>query len=1004
MSGVLGSGCHALFQASTAKLGELLLRQARDSRAISVIERSAQSPEEAGLQRFGFYPTAIALDVSGDVVNVSGLSGSPPVSVSRNVAAISGVFGGTTGTLQFSSPLIDTLSTGSFRPAVVPRMGPEGAGTVTVGFDLVEEDAAVPTLPPTLPEELAAFSADIRTAAGRTHDWATALSRPLVLRLLDAGFEEPLSLLVADVSGGSAAILFADVRVTSFEWGDPITFRGHGVLNGVGFVFSGTLRISISEGGIPSVEADVPERTISVDFWDHWFNSAWSWGFYSRLTAVGLEVADRARSAIFSIASGAPRAPFGYFPPGSAWTARHLEMNAEALILRGDAENDFQVAPRMADSAQGRLQIAVVAESACVDGGAFAHAQWTMLSIRNLGDASLSIAAATLVSTNVPAPELRIISVGEHGDGRSIFHPAYLPSRLEPGGAVSWALNWSYADRSGRVFLKLSTNDPAALVHSIAIDLVAAGATRYRVEPPAPDIRVANTAGGGPRARLVGCRIVTLRREAAEFSIRNEGVEALAICAGSLDDPAGVFAVPALNRPPRLIMPGREEPVSILFYPKAAMTTYNATARFTTSAGEIVVPLTGRVEAVPQLGDNGGWIDLNINRACIPLEALCGSRRLFGPLPDPRALLVMLLTVEGVMPDAVVEFHDSTNAVHARDESGAPRRRVALEFAPSPKGAPMPLDPCGIRIAGLKPSGAELARVDVEGRVLRFERELDQFSTGPAAVVAGRIYVGASDGVRMYEHRDGKAAWRGRTIETVKATQLAGDGSMLAAAGGSDVVHFAIGSDGFATSRSTATIGRPACSLAIAGGTVHVADGQAIWMLRPDGRRLAVAGRVEMPGGANWLLAGSGRLWVAGDRTVSLMAFDADGRARIESAIRLDGAVDDLRGGDNCVLAASAGEVVALAAGSDGVVRAVCRYPKGHWLMRFSPGPRRDLLLSRGARRRIGIWTVEPASFDLSRFSDATALQYKPARAPDSKPSAGAPRGHTRSRRAKAKR
>ena len=195
--------------------------------------------------------------------------------------------------------------------------------------------------------------------------------------------------------------------------------------------------------------------------------------------------------------------------------------------------------------------------------------------------------------------------------------------------------------------IRLASNDPRGMIKEIPIRVRAGGQAAYSVTPsPTVEFVVGNSRSGQPVRVLSPCNVKIVTggpTKSGTFRIQNTGDCVLYLCEGALDDPDDVFEV--LFSPGTLLPNGRHN-YSIVFYPKRALHDYYATFRIRSNVGEILVPIHGRVQVMPQPLPQGGMADGANDELCLPLDKLCLGQELFDSRPSGSSILVQMTAVD----------------------------------------------------------------------------------------------------------------------------------------------------------------------------------------------------------------------------------------------------------------------------------------------------------------------------------------------------------------------
>jgi hypothetical protein len=854
---------------------------------------------------------------------------------------------------------------------------------VTIAYD-------VGLSPAPAPDDFVRFNQDIRNSGVFTRQWAIAISGEAMQVVVSRVATAIGTSTTATTSFGPVSILATSIDVA--QWGDPITFAGvaQATFNGndvVEIEFEAMTRFMIDTEG---------ELTLDFGGSDNRDISTRATSFWDRLLDYGPGKRRGAAEALREALLNAFHAQFDRFVPSSieeicqvvtgtghgSIAADEVIQQADRLVFFGRVSALVPGRPRLAVTDDGNRKLELGApyqdlptsvllfeesvESVCGGGG-----QDTLFRSVTLG--------------NEGAGFLFICDVGvldQDGEFEALL-PRSVPFSLQPGETEQITLRYTGGRRRAFGTLAIDCNEPDPLLpHGLGpsrtrrfLDLQSrAGSTAYRVDPPAVEIRVANTMTGTPRSRLgPGCRPVVLRDTAGSFRIHNTGDNLLYLC-GANADPTGIFVVPFVQA---RIRPGESREIGILFFPDAALVRYTFDLVISSSEGDILVPIDGEVEALPQVGEFGDWVDLATDTLCVPPDVLCRSMAVFGALPEP-SLAIMRLAFDGVPGDTAVDIATRDGATIVTDHSPDPWRAHELIFGTTPDGIPRSGDPCEIRVRGPDPRPG-LVRVDVTGNVIRplGEWQPDD-DIGAAVPIDGWLYASSGEGLLVADWREGGRPSPAARLDIGTVRAITGDGQRLAVATGKDVLAFGLEDPGRPKEIASAPL-EGATAAAISGDRVLVGTGDAVRILALEFGRFVEESRIELPQSATWLGPVGPFFFAAGQRCVSLLRVDPRGKHALLGAVALDRPATHVFAFRRDILSSDDAGTALLRIDRTGEVRGAARYHQPHWSAAYAPDAKRLRLVQRtdGSFR---LWGVAPRRLDKAKFPKALELLYRPVR------------------------
>lgn len=883
-----------------------------------------------------------------------------------------------------------------------------------------------------------AFEAPLRQdGAGHDWDWAIAIDARKMQGILDSIAAAVPTIHSLGLALDSVGLHFAQFFYTSlaFHWGAPIGFTGSGAVvidQGQSSIdFRGHAAFSFSADGILHLILAIDD--ISTDFWEHPFGSGFSDTDRDGTSDAITRDIFSASQRVFGTVPGGTRDSLGpvesRISDGARLLGRGLEQTADGLRVFGDASIQMPGFPRISPPYGTTLTVYEDPASACAGGEP--RFNLPPLTIRNVGDGPMTVSGIELDPRLALQPwpafpfslwpgeesrfSLRITSAISRGQtarltmrffSNGFDYPRLdelLRNRPRPPLAdfegreerafeeaqASWDLSWDRVFRE-EYFLHLVPGAPVP----------------FRVYPEnGVEVLRANSHSGSPRQRLANCHPIQVRDPAAEITILNDSQErGLYLCSAVLQDPAGVFEVPfspvmiapVQQRPPSSTVPAiflppwergsGETQLPVYFYPTQAMVDYRATFIIETSAGQIVVPIHGRVEALPQFGDRGEWVDLNAGEICAPANVMCKLGGLFEPL-DAMAgdRAIFRVSVDGAPRDSELVIGDRAGNPAVRDVSGDPSRGHDLAFTPLPDGQFAPGDPCAISVhnpdSGEEIGLGDLLRADLTGQVIRPAGGIDGFAeSGALAVAGGWVYAATPSGIQMIDWRDPANPLLGASIALLQVRALGLTAGELFVVAGEELVMFDLAKPDNPVRRAEFRLGGQTRALAAGEGAVHVADGAGVASFRVEEGRLVPRGRVDLPLGAESIALRRGAICALGREHLTLLAIDKGESMRLADSIKFELTGATLGNyGRNLLISNSKGSLLLRPEGSSRL-RELARYSRPHWSNGFISDPTRGGLLRRAEGGRLEMWSIRRRDIDLAQFKDALELRYKPQR------------------------
>lgn len=706
-----------------------------------------------------------------------------------------------------------------------------GQGTVVGGIDMwggIFRDASAN-------ENWSAFHSDFRAR----RDWALFVDKRLLVPVIERAVLRARQDL---------PFVFEGVEVM---WGDPITvtIKGH-ELTGLGAFgwwheLDVTVNISIDFAVNSRNELILRRRGARVTL-EGTFAQIAGW-------VAGDEIREGIREYTDPERFFAPVSLVFSLPQNSRMVGTTLRLRDDGLIIRGDLDVPEPRPPRLRIS-PARLDFYEAFATAC--GAGVPSFEPKAVYLRNDGGGTLFLCGVELttpgfVIANTNDPGLTIAS-----DGRSL---QYTGAGL--GYSDSLALTITYMgsrELDAEGVLRVTSNDPLAMVQALPVAVAQEGALEWSVEPEELlQVRVAN-AQPGEQARQVyeNCReqLVTidpLRAHAGEVRVLNTGRVPVFLCGLNLRSEGRLSLEEPISR---RVEPGSSLILRIGFHPTEVGETAEGSLQIRDQRGiQRTVPIEARVDPQAQRGqlshgsvsgaNIGVVFDLAREALCLPSDAnICRSRSLFEPVA-PEELAVGMFELGPLPAEAEVRFTDDAGSVVLVDTSDRRRRAFAMAWL---DGDGFKGNPCIALFDRVSAAQHAALRIRVSGQRVVRVGSLPGDGIVALAPAAGIVVVADADGLHFIEWTDPHKPAEISRLPLRGITALASDGKSLAVATADETVLVDAGNPVQPRITAHGEVSG-AGALALISGRVYMSVAKQALVLEPVNGRLRNCGNFPLP-------------------------------------------------------------------------------------------------------------------------------------------------------------
>lgn len=835
------------------------------------------------------------------------------------------------------------------------------------------------------------FQENFLTVNGRPHDWGVAIEPTILQQVLDRAFagmtNQSIEINVQTEDFFLERFVIESIAGT---YGNPIQIhvRGEVIKSGpnVDVEFDLTGRFVLVARTL-WLDLEMVEGSLDVDTWDGvqtalsdpWVITAIIVGFGIGAggglagAAAGGGLAGALTAAI-RFGGGGGSGPNFPVPTqglglvdfqlgdGSRFVGTDLDQRPDGLVIVGDATVLVPGPPRLVGAGR-TLEFVETLDSACGGGPPVFPAQ-------------------DIVLLNEGEAPLRICRIEDPADANfQVTHTWSLPVTLPSGSGR--ALHITYAGPRGvdaGSTIRLTCNDPNRMIREIQLAARSGGQPTSRVDPaPVVEVIVANTPTGRPVKQLGRCRAIAAPDRAAEFTIYNTGTGPLFLCEGVLEDPDGVFVV-SYGR--ETLMPYHHSTSPILFYPTQAMHDYHATFRIQSNAGEIVIPIHGRVQTLPERTSDGMTAYLPTDEVCVPPDALCKLEQLFEPGPGGESILVQMTSFFDVPPGGELVLSDPEGTPLVHDYSGHRTRMHALAYTPNPDGPEGSNQACVPDFRGMGPGDRELVSIRVSGWVVLPVESFAGIENATGIVSAGGwAYVGTPEGLAVLDWREDKQPRLLNHVGLGPVQGLALSGGLLFAAVGNEVVGTDLRRPEHPVLWDTAKLEGDITALGASRGKLFALDGKHVSVFEFGEGGLRKKSVAALPQGVGQIGLFHDGVYVAGGSNLAVYILGEGLQLRLADRASVKEPFATLSHfGRRIFLSGRSGTQVFEIVGKDSALRPIVDYRQRHWSVDFLPDLEHRRIFRLGSAGRVERWQIRRRRLDRSQFQESLKLRYLPKR------------------------
>ncbi|MBI2909409.1 MAG: hypothetical protein HYX92_17325 [Chloroflexi bacterium] len=854
---------------------------------------------------------------------------------------------------------------------------------IAAGYDL---DRGSPTYldlgsPARLADPWESFQENFLTVNGAAHDWGVAIEPAIVQQVLDVALAS-LARTSIEINQETEDFFIERfvIETISGTYGDPVQIhvRGEVIKSGpdVDVEFDLTGRF-VLVGPDLWLDLELVPGTVDIDTWDGVQTL-----FSDPLTIIGLIVGGIAGGIVGATGggltgaivaairgSGDPSLPVPSrglgqvefrLDDGSRFIGTDVAQRSDGLVIVGDATVPVPFAPRLVTL--GSLVFVETLDSACA-GGAPVFPIRDLVLLNEDGREGGPLRICRMEGPTNPAFQV----------ARSWNPPVTVPPDAQLGIGVRYT-----GPRGADVAdtIRITCNDPRRMVREIPLVARAGGQAAYRVDPsPVVEVLVANTPTGRPVVRMGRCRAIAVPDRAAEFTVRNSGDGVLFLCDGVLDDPDGVFVV-SYSR--ETLQPYAQRTYPILFYPTQAMHDYHATFRIQSNAGEIVVPIHGRVDVLPERTKDGMTAYLPTDDLCVPPDALCRIEGMFEPRPGGESILLQVISFFDMPPDGEIILSDPQGAPQVHDYSRHRTRSHALAYTPLPDGSAGPGQPCTPDFRGMGPGDRELVRIGVSGwSVLPVERFAEIEDVTAIASAGGWVYAATSQGLAVLDWRETNKPTLRNRIGLGPVRTLALSRENLFAAVGGEIIELDLERPDHPVPSDSARLEGDVTALGATRGRLFALDGRQISAFESSQGKLLKKSAAVLPDGVGQLGLLHDGVYVAGGKTLALYNLDQRLELRLADRAATEQPFETLSHFGRNIFLSGRSDTRVFEVTKDPGLRATADYRQRHWSVDFLPDLEHKRLF-RLTKGQVELWQMQRRRLDRSRFQDSLRLRYLP--------------------------
>jgi hypothetical protein len=472
--------------------------------------------------------------------------------------------------------------------------------------------------------------------------------------------------------------------------------------------------------------------------------------------------------------------------------------------------------------------------------------------------------------------------------------------------------------------------------------------------------------------------VISAPDRAAEFVVRNTGNGPLFLCQGVLEDPDGVFVV---LYSPETLLPNHDHTYAILFYPTQAMHDYHATFRIQSNAGEIVIPIHGRVQTLPERTTGGMTAYLPTDELCVPPNALCEVEQLFERGPGGDSILVQMISFFDMPPDGKLVLSDPEGTPLVHDYSRYRTRTHALAYTPHPDGTAGPGQACIPDFQGMGPGDQELVRIRVSGWAVLHVTSFPELEhvTGIAAA-GGWVYAGTPEGVAVLDWHQAKQPKLRNRVGLGPVQGLALSGGTLFVAAGDDVVALDLERPEHPVPRDTAKLAGVVTALGTSRGRLFALDSNHVMAFDFGQGKLLKKSVEALPAGIKQMGLLRNGVYVAGGKTLAVYSMDERLQLRLADRVSAEQPFDTLSHFGRSIFLSGESDTHVFEVGKDASLRAIADYRQRHWSVNFVPDLEHRRLFKLGSRGQVEFWQIHRRRLDRAQFQNSLKLRYLPKR------------------------
>jgi hypothetical protein len=962
------SGRDAILEISAAKMRDAILRLARNSAAGACLvppggQTIAAWPIDATLRQEE--PTGALITITAVTSNLGVQTIDQPLSRFRQQ-------------LPRSLPLLGFLNASSLRS----DMRVVDGSALAIGYDLDIGD-------PPNDDLWRGFRRNFLTRRGQAYDWSLALSAASGGRFLDTQLRRLRRRINQEQAG------FLRVNVLRATWANPIriTAAGEITLEGRTFgfevVIKGTFyvehgRLNFRDDMLHFLlEPEVP--TLSGRF-----------SSYIR-RALGDEGLKAAVSQYIAADDLFPPVALAFDLPGiGRLRGREVALGRSGLKLVGWLDIIVPPAPALFLN-HSQLTFFESPTTAC-SGGPPAFTE-QVVRLNNFSRGRLWLCNLSLQGH--PGFKLRVANGAgfqASSNGRRLQN---LPASLDSNQTLELILTFQgERDTPAAGTLRLLSNDPAAMSREIPLQLISGGDIAYQVIPPAPGplrIQVANTPTGQSQQRLNDCREVVVVRDPARLQppagviqLLNTGTTPIYICDITLRDNADIFAVDPVADP--LIAPGSAAEIGVRFFPRRVDELYRTVIDIWLNYRTVILEIEARV--IPEiqrrradLAVDGGLLDFIVDlagdRLCLPAQAdICKARPFFEPITGPDRPRIERLTVTGAAADVEILLSDGQGKSLVREFSGDERRQIISLFLPPEGPDGFRGNPCIASFHGLQPGELPLLRMQLAGFVLQPGHSLTPADRVTGVVAAdGWVYLATERGIQVIDWRVPANPRQEALVPVSGLSQIAWHQNALYAATADELLVLDLKRPAKPLVQARARLTAPATALAIQGANVYLADGHQLHSMQRATDSLKTLDRQTIPDGAHSMVCAGNTVYVAGQKTLSVIAPADKGRITRGQSISCRQPVQRVsREGQEVVVHYQDGAELFTVDGRGSLCK-VAEYYQPYWSRDYIFDEKLPFLYRLGRKGNVHVWEMAGHRLDRAQFKGMLRLHYRPGAA-----------------------